>query len=138
MNTQDNKLLVRRFEDQAWNRHNPAILDELCALDYVAHMPGNRTLDRTAHRQVIALFQHAFPDCEVTTDQLIAEDGCVTWRWTFRGTHRGEFHGLPPTGRSVVMSGLSMLRIQDGKVQESWHQGDNQSLMQQLGIPQAA
>lgn len=138
MNAEDNKNLVHCFEDQAWNRHNPTVLDELCAPDYVAHMPGDRMFDRTAHLQVIALFQRAFPDCTVTTDELIAESEYVAWRWTFRGTHRGEFHGLPPTGRSVVMSGISMLRIRDGKVQESWHQGDNQSLMQQLGIPQAA
>lgn len=138
MQAEDNKQLLRRFEDQVWNRHNPAVLDELCAPDYLAHMPGNRLLDRTAHRQIIALFQKAFPDCEVTTDELIAEGERVAWRWTFRGTHQGEFHGLPPTGRYVTMNGISMLQIRDGKVLKSWHQGDNQVLMQQLTSTQAA
>lgn len=138
MRTEDNKQLLRRFENEAWNNHKPAIVDELCAPDYVAHMPGDRILDRTAHCQVIAVFQRAFPDCEVTTDELIAEGECVAWRWTFRGTQRGEFHGLPPTGRCVTLSGISMLRIRDGKLLESWHQGDNQSLVRQLSDPQPA
>jgi steroid delta-isomerase-like uncharacterized protein len=138
MNTEVNNQLVRRFEQQAWTRHNPAILDELCAPDYVAHMPGSRSLDHAAHRQLIALFQRAFPDCEVTTDELVAEGDRVASRWTFQGTHDGEFHGLPPTGKRVVMSGISMLKILDGRVLESWHQGDNQNLMQQLAGPQAA
>lgn len=132
MNTEDNKQLLRRFENEAWNNHRPAILDELCAPDYRAHMPGGRTLDLTEHRQVMTFFQQAFPDCGVTTDELIAEGERVAWRWTFRGTQFGEFHSLPPTGRCVTMSGISMLRIGDGKLLESWHQGDNQSLVQQL------
>lgn len=133
MHIEANKRLVLRFEEQAWNRRNPAILDELCAPDYLAYMPGDRLLDRFAHGQIIALFQRAFPDCEVTTEELVAEADSVAWRWTFRGTHQGEFHGMSPTGRRVVMGGMSLLKIKDGKIQASWHQADNQSLMQQLG-----
>ena len=125
---------MRRFEEEAWNRRNPAVVDELFAPDYVAHLPGSPPLDRAGHRDFIAAFQVAFPDGRSTTEDLLAEGDRVAWRWTFRGTQRGEFQGLPPTGKPVALTGISILRVAGGQVVESWHNADTLGLLQQLGV----
>ena len=100
MSADEHKALVRRFEEEAWNRRNPPVVDALFAPDYVAHLPGVPPLDRAGHRDFIAAFQVAFPDGRSTTEDLLAEGDRVAWRWTFRGTQRGEFQEIPPTGKA--------------------------------------
>ena len=57
----------------------------------------------------------------------------VVQRWTFRGTHRGAFQGIPPTGNQVTLTGISIWRFDDGRIVESWHELDTLGLLQQLG-----
>ncbi len=67
-------------------------------------------------------------------EDLIAEDDRVAGRWTMRGTHTGEFNGIPATGRPVTLTGFSLLRIQDGQFAELWHLEDDLAVLRQLGI----
>ncbi len=81
------------------------------------------------------MFKSAFPDMSATIENVIAEGDKVVTRWTIRGTHQGETEEFgPPTGRQVEGGGLSLHRIEGGKIVEEWNSYDNLSLMQQLGL----
>ena len=80
-----------------------------------------------------ALLRSAFPDFKATIDDLVAEGDKVVIRQTWTGTHKGEFMGVPPTGKSVSFGVIDILRIAGGKVVEHWGLMDSMSLMQQLG-----
>jgi steroid delta-isomerase-like uncharacterized protein len=134
MSTEENKALVRRFEEQVWNRRNPSLVDEFFAASHVFRAAGSPPLDREGHRQMIAAFQSAFPDGHNTADDLLADGDKVAHRWTYRGTHRGAFQGIPATGRQVTLTGISIWRFEEGKIVESWHELDTLGLMQQLGV----
>jgi len=134
MSIEENKALVRRFEEEVWNQRNPSLVGEFFAASHVFRAAGSPPLDREGHRQMIAHFQNAFPDGQNTADDLIAEGDKVAHRWTYRGTHLGEFQGIPPTGRQVTLTGISIWRFEEGKIVESWHELDTLGLMQQLGV----
>jgi steroid delta-isomerase-like uncharacterized protein len=74
----------------------------------------------------------AFPDLEVTDEDMVAEGDRVAMRWSFVGTHEGVFWGIPPTGKRVTMTGFDIFRVRDGKIQELWVESDYLTLMQQL------
>jgi predicted ester cyclase len=80
------------------------------------------------------MYRIAFPDLELTIEDQVAEGDEVVTRFTARGTHRGELMGIPPTGRKVVVTGISIDRLVNGKTVESWTNYDVLSMMQQLGI----
>lgn len=84
-------------------------------------------------KQVVSMFHTAFPDLEITIDDMVAEGDKVCARATTRGTHRGEIFGIPATGKAMAMTGLTMVRIVDGRLVESWMKNDVMGLMSQLG-----
>ncbi len=86
-------------------------------------------------RQFVSVFKSAFPDMSATIEDVIAEGDKVVTRWTIRGTHQGEIEEFgPPTGKQVEIKGITIHRIEDGKIAEEWERYDNLSVMQQLGI----
>ena len=122
MSTDSNKDLVRRlWYDELWNRWNTAAADDLFSQDYALHLPGLAVpLDREATKQVVQMFGTAFPDLVHTVDETIAEGSSVCGRWTVRGTHRGEFMGIPPTGKSLNVGLADYFRVEGGNVKEHW------------------
>jgi steroid delta-isomerase-like uncharacterized protein len=134
MSMEENKALVRRFEEAVWNERNPSRVDEFFAPSHLFRAAGSPPLDRAGHRQMIAHFQDAFPDGRNTSEELLAEGDKVVQRWTFRGTHQGAFQGIPPTGKPVTLTGISIWRVDGGTIVESWHELDTLGLMQQLGV----
>jgi steroid delta-isomerase-like uncharacterized protein len=134
MSTEEHKALVRRFDEEVWNGRNLSRVDELFADNHIFRAAGSPPLDREGHRQMIAHFQDAFPDGRNTSEELLAEGDKVVQRWTFRGTHQGAFQGIPPTGRPVTLTGISIWRVDGGTIVESWHELDTLGLMQQLGV----
>jgi steroid delta-isomerase-like uncharacterized protein len=79
----------------------------------------------------------AFPDWYSTAGELIAEGDRVAERWTGRGTHRGEFHGIPPTGKQVAVPGVVFYRLRDGRIIEFRGSFDMLTMLQQLGVAPA-
>ena len=134
MSTEEHKALVRRFDEEVWNGRNLSRVDELFAESHIFRAAGSPPLDREGHRQMIAHFQDAFPDGRNTSEELLAEGDKVVQRWTFRGTHHGAFQGIPPTGKPVTLTGISIWRVDGGTIVESWHELDTLGLMQQLGV----
>jgi steroid delta-isomerase-like uncharacterized protein len=83
------------------------------------------------------MFLAAFPDTEYTVEQQVDEGDYVVTRWTARGTQSGELMGIPPTGKTVEVTGIAIDRFSDGKIAESWGNWDTMGLLQQLGaVPQ--
>ena len=135
MSTEENKALIRRYWEEN-NKHNVDILGELMTTDYVQHdTTGDMNLqDVKAHN---AMTIAAIPDVTATIEDIIAEGDRVAVRMTMRGTQKGEFRGIPPTGKTAVMTEMSIYRISEGKIAEGWDLSDRLGLMQQLGaIPQ--
>lgn len=138
MSTEDNKALIRRWVDEVLNRrdvstHSPAY--ELVATDFTGHFPGQPPIyGLEAFRQFGSAYFTAFPDLQITPEDLVAEGDKVTMRYGWRGTHKAELMGIPATGKQVTASGISILRIADGKIAEQWDNFDNLGMLQQLGV----
>jgi steroid delta-isomerase-like uncharacterized protein len=138
MSTEDNKANVRRWIEEGWNQGNVAAFDELAASNWINHDPGFpnvRTLED--YKRWATENYNAFPDVHFTIDDLIAEGDQVVVRFTARGTNTGDIvtpMPLPATGKQVMVSGISIVRIAGGKAVESWNQADYLGFMQQLGV----
>ena len=131
---EENKALVRRCIDEM-DKGNWAILDELLARDYVYHMSGRpKPLTREETEQFARAVRAAFPDGHVTIEDMIAEGDKVAMRYTSRGTHKGEFMGIPATGKEVVVTGIVISRMVEGKIAEDWEEFDGVGFFQQLGV----
>ena len=131
-----NKAIVRRFIAEVWNAGELAVANELIHDDY-AISSTNR--GPTAVQRNIARYRAAFPDLNWSIEEMIAEGEWVAVRLILHGTHRGEFRGVPPTGKRVAMQELVFWRIVDGKLHTIQAQADSLGLRIQLGaIPATA
>jgi len=120
---------------EAWNTGNADLLDEVYAPDCLFHWPPYPdTEGLEAHKQFLAAVRSAFPDFQLTMDQAMLDGDLGLTRWTWRGTHTGEFFGLPPTGKRVVVSGCTIGQWVEGKVVEEWKYSDELGAHQQLGF----
>jgi predicted ester cyclase len=135
MTTEQNKAVVRRFFS-AFEADDQAALTEVLAPDLVAYMhsrPDPQT--REAHVQGIRMWNAAFSDTRFTIHEQIAEGDKVATRVTMRSIHsRGDFQGLPPTGKEITSGAISIERIRDGKIVERWVNYDFLGMLQQLGL----
>jgi steroid delta-isomerase-like uncharacterized protein len=136
MSTEDNKALVRRFYEEGWNQGNLAVFDELLAPNHVLHDPG---FPQPIHglegfKQYYGGYATAFPGNQITVEAYIAEGDTVVSRWTGRGTHKGDLLGIPPTGKQVTVTGITINRIANGKIAEDWSNYDMLGMLQQLGV----
>lgn len=128
------KALVRRFVDELYNKGNLAIVDEMLSPSFVDHTARPPTPpDRQAVIYDATMSRTAFPDLHVTIDDMLVEGNHVAVRTTMRGTHEGEFYGIPPTHKQTTTSGITQARFSDGKLVEWWSFGDELGWLQQLG-----
>lgn len=140
MSIEDNKAALRRFTEEVWNQGQVAVVDELCAPDFILHVPPYGD-DLTADlKQWVTGAHNAFSDFHVTTEDMIAEGEQVVVRWTMNGTNTGDFLNpltmmpIPPAGKHVTMMGIYIFRFAGGKFVEGWHYQDNLGMLQQLGL----
>ena len=137
MSEEENKAVIRRWIE-AYNERDLEAEADVLAPGFVAHVPdAPAPLDLEgleAWRQYTAPFTEAFPDLRLTIQDIAAEGDTVAARVDFHGTHRGEFQGIPPTGKEVAFSSIEIDRMVDGKVDEHWVQFDGITLLQQLGM----
>jgi predicted ester cyclase len=133
-----NKAVVRRWIETFNNPDTHQTEAEVLAPGYVAHAPGlPGPLDLEAWTQFTAAFVEAFPDLRLTVEDIFSRGDMVAARVAFRGTHLGEFQGIPPTDKQVAFSSIEIDRMVDGKVVEHWFEMDLLGLMRQLGaIPE--
>ena len=135
MSTEQNKALVRQLVEEIFNRGNISLADELLAPDFVEReeLPPGMPRDREGVKLLTTMLRSAFPDFKATIDDIVAEGDKVVIRQTWSGTQKGEFMGVPPTGKSVSFGVIDILRIAEGKFVEQWGLMDSMAMMQQLG-----
>jgi predicted ester cyclase len=128
MSVEENKALVRREQDELWNQTgNLEAAEELFAPEQAE-----------AAKQEASDFRRGFPDVVSTIEDLVAEGDRVAARWRARATHQGEYVGVPPTGKEVEFTGISVYRIEGGRIAESWTVEDQVGLMRQIGaVPES-
>jgi steroid delta-isomerase-like uncharacterized protein len=132
--SETNKAALRRFYEEVFNQGDLDVLDELTTADFLDHDPGNPTHDRDGVKRVAAAIRAAFPDVHFTADDVLADGEKVVGRFTMRGTHRGEFLGVPATGSPVTVTGMDIVRFSHGRAVEHWHEWSGLGLMRQLGV----
>ena len=137
MSAQQNKALARRFMDEVWNKGNLNFIDEVTDPNFVSHDPaGPEDMGGGVEgaKQFVEMYRNAFPDTQMSVEDVIAEGDKVVTRWTVRATHQGELMGIPPSGNRVEVTGISIDRIEGGKFVETWSNYDALGIMQQLGV----
>lgn len=133
MSEADNRQLVRRYLEQAWGEGDIEGSAALLAPGYRRHLgAGAAPLDPSGQQERLKNFRSAFPDVSLEIQDMIAEGDRVAFRFTLRGTHRGVFQGIAPTGIRVEVSGMDMVRTQNGLLAEHWGGADMYSLVRQL------
>jgi steroid delta-isomerase-like uncharacterized protein len=138
MTTEANKASASRFVDEVVNRGNVALIDELLAPDFVDRTPApGLPPDREGVKAFFAMLRVAFPDLHSTIDDQIAEGDKVVQRTTAHGTMKGDFAGMPASGKSATWQAIHILRFEDGKTVEHWDVTDQLSMLQQLGFAEA-
>jgi steroid delta-isomerase-like uncharacterized protein len=134
MSTEENKAIVRRFFEEGPSKGNLSIANELLSSDFAMHIPLPTSSGIEGICEVITTCRAAFEHLNVTIDDMIAEENKVAARFTARGIHKGDFMGLPATGKSITMTGIEIFRIENGKIIELWGEVNLLGLMQQLGL----
>ena len=119
MSAEENKAIARRFFEQFFNKWDFAALDEIVTTDFVHH-DNSATRGLEAYKDVISIGRSAFPESEFIIDDMLAEDEKVAVRWTWRGTQKGEWAGIAPTGKEVAGPGISIFRFAGGRIAEVW------------------
>ena len=135
MSPEQNKTIVRRLLEEPWTG-NMRVADELIDRNYVAHDPSSPEPLRgpDGFKENVSIYRAAFSDARITVDEQIAEGDKVATRWTGRGKHDGDLMGVAPTGKQVKVSGLTLSRLENGKVIEEYANWDTFGMMQQLGV----
>lgn len=130
-----NLAVVRRVINEAWNKGNLEVLDELVAASYVGHDPNVPHPSRgpEGFKESVMTARTTFADFQMTVEDLVAAGDRVAGRITLRGTHSGALAGLPPTGKSVEFSGMFVRRLENGQLVEGWGLTDLFGLLRQLG-----
>lgn len=137
MSTEENKSIARQAVE-AINAGDFSKLESLVAADGVDHaVPPGMPPTRASAIQFLTMFRAAFPDLRYTLEDVIAEEDRVVQRATASSTMKGEFLGMPATGKSATWSEIHIVRVKDGKIVEHWASAHQLGMFQQLGLAPA-
>ena len=128
-----NKEFIIAYTEDFWNKQNLAAFEKDYASGLIMHFAdGDQTSEQ--YKGLCNAYFTAFPDLNISTDLLVVEGDKVTKVWTANCTHKGEFLGIPSTSNRIVIKGIEVFRIADGKIAEVWASMDNMGMLQQLGV----
>jgi steroid delta-isomerase-like uncharacterized protein len=139
MAAETNKLVMNRFLEFI-NTASEKLAQELISPDAVFHVPGRTEPMRgpAGYLAIIGMMRGGFPDIQWTLEEMVAEGDKVAARFTMRGTHRGTFFGVPPTGKTISVQAMNIYRLSGGQFVEEHGQPDMLGLLQQIGaVPTA-
>ena len=135
MSIEENKALIHRHVEEVFNKGDLSFVEDIIAPDYVCHMSETyefKGID--GFKQIVTGTRNAFPDLHYTIESLVAEGDKLAVRYSWTGTHQGDFFGVAPTGKRVNMKEAIFYRFKDGKEVEALPYADMLSLFQQLGV----
>jgi steroid delta-isomerase-like uncharacterized protein len=132
----ESEALLRRITEEIWNGRQLGLVEQLVAEDLVDHveLPGLEGTGRARYLASVKMMHTAFSDYHEEIELVVADDEKAVSYVRLTGTHDGDLMGLPPTGRSVDVRAMGILRFADGRAVERWGIGDSLSQMQQLGL----
>ncbi len=128
-----NKAIARRVFDEIFNQNKFEVADEIYAKDFVNH-GMHRDIGLKEDQEAARGWKAAFPDMKMTVVKMVAEGDFVTVLWTAAGTNTGAGNGLPATGKKAEGRGITIWRVEKGKLKEEWTAADRLQMMQQLGL----
>jgi len=131
----DNRAIILRLYEEAWNKRKMEVIKELISPSHALQAPNlsGSAVGPEAYQGQILRFLGGFPDLRFTIEDTIAEKDKVVACWTFSGTHKGDFMGVPPTSRKVSVEGMTIHHLADGKIMDSYTNWDALGMMKQLG-----
>ena len=136
--SEENKAVLRRWFDEVWNQGRAEVIEELFDEYGIAHGladdPANPIKGPRDYRPFYEVFRQAFPNIEVVIEDMIAEGDKVAARCSVRGQHEGDFMGRAATQSPVAISGITIVRIENGKIVEAWNNFDFMTLHKQVGL----
>jgi steroid delta-isomerase-like uncharacterized protein len=138
MTAEKNTLIMERFTSEFLTTGDAALAEEFLSPDIVLHFAGQQQRGRDTYLAVVAANADTFVDLVWTVEEMVADGDAVAVRYTMTGTHRGEFAGIPPTGKAVVAQSMAFYRLADGQIVEERAQLDMLGILQQLGAVPAA
>ena len=133
---EQNKEMVRKIVEEAWNTGDFNSIEGLLADDFVVHSsgPGEEIRGVENVKQFYSELYKAFPDIQFKIIDQVAEDNKVVTHWSATGTHKGDYKGIPATGNKISFTAMDFDRLSDGKFVECWTNTDYLTIMQQLGV----
>jgi len=130
---ENNKEFIKTCTEDFWNKQNIAAFEKYYASGLIMHFAdGDQTSEQ--YKGLCNAYFTAFPDLHITTDLLVTEGDKVTKVWTATCTQKGDFMGIKATGKRIMVKGIEVFRIADGKIAEIWASMDNLGMLQQLGV----
>ena len=131
----DNKAIVRRLYDEAWNKRKLEVVSQIVSPSHALQAPtlSGSSVGPEAYKGQISLFLAAFPDLRFIVEETVVEKEKVVARWTFSGTHKGKFMGVPATNKKVSVDGITIHYFAGGKIMDSFTNWDALGMMRQLG-----
>lgn len=131
-----NKQIIKTLAEEVIQRGALERIAEFFSPDYVPHDPSNpaRRGGVDGAREFIGMLHAGLSDIRYTVEDLIAESDRVVYRWVLQGIHTGFFMGVPPSGKTLRVTGIDIFRLANGKIVESWVSADALGMLQQLGV----
>jgi steroid delta-isomerase-like uncharacterized protein len=134
MRPEETEAIAHRWHMDVVQKGNLGAADEILASDIVAHMNGQDIPGIEGAKQLAAGLRTAFPDIQIKHHETVTSGDLVAIRWTSDSTHRGDYFGIPPTGKPIHVEGIDIFRLRDGKIAESWVAFDNATVLRQMGV----
>ena len=136
--SEENKAVLRRWFDEVWNNGRAEVIEELFDENGIAHGlsddPSQPIKGPSGYRPFYEVFRQAFPNIRIDIEDMIAEGDKVAARCSVRGKHEGEFMGRAATQAPVEITGIAIVRIENGKIVEAWNNFDFMTLHKQCGL----
>ena len=133
MITSDIRAIARSLPERVYNTGDIDYVDEIVSPDFVRHGLGGTLHGTNVIKDRVKAIRTGFPDFEITIEDVLTDGDKVVLRQTHRGTQTGEFMGVPPTGKQIETTEISILRVAEGKIREAWVNVDLLTMLRQIG-----
>jgi steroid delta-isomerase-like uncharacterized protein len=131
----ERKRILQTIIDEIWNKGNVEVIDKFYTPNFKNHHPNiPEVSDFASFKKWVVEVHKTLPDFHATIEDMIAEEDKIAVRWTVTGTQKGEFMGIPPTGKKVRFEGMTVYRFEGDKVAEMWWVSNEIAILRQLGV----
>jgi len=130
----DNRAILSHFFQEGFNKRNLDVIEETYSPEITYHGPSIEMHGYKEVKEMMNSYFSAFHDSKITPNDIIAKGDKMVVRFTFEGVHKGYMEDIPPTGKAIKITGISICRMEKGKILEEWEEFDQLGLMKQLGM----